>query len=95
MAIAVRARRRRSRSSSAFTACGDDDDDDDTGGDTSATGSTGVPEEFVGPNEAPDDAAKGGDLMVLAAGDVDYMDPGAAYYQFTYMIMDAAAPDSS
>ena len=32
---------------------------------------------------------KGGELNVLASGDVDYMDPGAAYYQFTYMITNA------
>ena len=35
---------------------------------------------------APDDAKEGGELNVLAAGDIDYMDPGAAYYQFTYMV---------
>ncbi len=23
---------------------------------------------------------------VVAAGDIDYLDPGAAYYQFTYML---------
>ena len=34
----------------------------------------------------PDNAKKGGTLTVIAAGDVDYIDPGAAYYQFTYMI---------
>ncbi len=28
---------------------------------------------------------KGGTLKVIASGDVDYIDPGAAYYQFTYM----------
>ncbi|MBV9604230.1 MAG: hypothetical protein JO027_03950 [Solirubrobacterales bacterium] len=35
---------------------------------------------------APASAKKGGDLTVLANGDVDYIDPGAAYYQPTYMI---------
>jgi peptide/nickel transport system substrate-binding protein len=35
---------------------------------------------------APADAKRGGDLTVLANGDVDYIDPGAAYYQPTYMI---------
>ena len=34
----------------------------------------------------PDNAKKGGTLNVIAAGDVDYIDPGAAYYQFTYMV---------
>ena len=66
------------------SACGSDDDDSDT----SSSGS-GIPEEFVGPTEAPDDAAEGGDLKVIAAGDVDYIDPGASYYQFTYMINNA------
>ena len=64
----------------ALSACGDDDG----GG-----GSAAVPSEFAPPTAAPDDAQKGGTLKVLANGDVDYMDPGAAYYQFTYMITGA------
>jgi peptide/nickel transport system substrate-binding protein len=35
---------------------------------------------------APSGAVKGGTLTVLANGDVDYIDPGAAYYQPTYMV---------
>jgi peptide/nickel transport system substrate-binding protein len=35
---------------------------------------------------APPSAKKGGTLTVLANSDVDYIDPGAAYYQPTYMI---------
>ena len=35
---------------------------------------------------APADAERGGTLTVIANGDVDYIDPGAAYYQPTYMI---------
>ena len=35
---------------------------------------------------APPNAKKGGTLTVLANGDVDYIDPGAAYYQPSYMI---------
>jgi peptide/nickel transport system substrate-binding protein len=31
-------------------------------------------------------AAKGGTLTALSNGDVDYIDPGAAYYQPTYMV---------
>jgi peptide/nickel transport system substrate-binding protein len=34
----------------------------------------------------PDDAKKGGTLQVINAGDVDYIDPGAGYYQPTYII---------
>ena len=26
---------------------------------------------------------------MLSAGDVDHIDPGAAYYQFTYMVTEA------
>jgi peptide/nickel transport system substrate-binding protein len=62
------------------SACGDDDG----GG-----GEAAVPSEFAPPTAAPDDAQKGGTLKVLANGDVDYMDPGAAYYQFTYMVTSA------
>ena len=46
--------------------------------------------DFPLPTEAPGNAQKGGDLEVLAGGDVDYMDPGASYYQFTFMIDYAA-----
>jgi peptide/nickel transport system substrate-binding protein len=64
----------------SLAACGGDDDD----------GGGGVSEsDFPAQTAPPDDAKKGGTLTVIAAGDVDYMDPGAAYYQFTYMIDDA------
>lgn len=45
---------------------------------------------FPPPTAPPDNAKKGGTLNVIAAGDVDYIDPGAAYYQFTYMVTSAA-----
>jgi peptide/nickel transport system substrate-binding protein len=35
---------------------------------------------------APAGAVKGGTLTVIANSDVDYIDPGAAYYQPTYMV---------
>ena len=70
----------------AVSACGSDDDGGD---DTSATGETGIPEEFAAPTAAPDDAQEGGELEVIASDDIDYMDPGAAYYQFTYMVTSA------
>lgn len=35
---------------------------------------------------APTTAQKGGTLTALSNGDVDYIDPGAAYYQPTYMV---------
>jgi peptide/nickel transport system substrate-binding protein len=61
----------------ALSSCGDDDD----GGGTSAG-------DFEAPTSAPDDAQKGGELQIIAAADIDYMDPGAAYYQFSYMVID-------
>jgi peptide/nickel transport system substrate-binding protein len=54
------------------------------GGEESVTSS-----KFAPPTAAPDNAQKGGTLTVISSGDVDYIDPGAAYYQYTYMI-DAA-----
>jgi peptide/nickel transport system substrate-binding protein len=54
------------------------------GGDDSTSSS--ADNQFPAPTAAPEGAQRGGDLKVLAAGDVDYIDPGAAYYQFSYMI---------
>lgn len=61
-----------------LAACGDDDEDGG-GGETSG-------QDFAGATAPPDDAKQGGTLEVVAAGDVDYVDPGAGYYQFTYMM---------
>ena len=61
-----------------LAACGDDDDD---GGGGDAPARTSRP-----PTAPPDDAKKGGTLTVITAGDVDFIDPGAAYYQPTYML---------
>jgi peptide/nickel transport system substrate-binding protein len=68
----------------AIAACGGDDDDDGDGGTVEeALG------EFAPVTEPPEDAQEGGSLEVIASGDVDYIDPGAQYYQFSYMISDA------
>jgi peptide/nickel transport system substrate-binding protein len=67
-------------------ACGGGDDSEDVSGGAE----TGIPAEFTAPTAAPDNAADGGDLTVIATDDVDYMDPGAAYYQFTYMVTSAS-----
>jgi peptide/nickel transport system substrate-binding protein len=64
----------------ALASCGGD-------GDESASETAA---KFPAPTAAPDNAKKGGTLDVLANGDVDYIDPGGAYYQFTYMITSAA-----
>jgi peptide/nickel transport system substrate-binding protein len=42
--------------------------------------------DFAPVTAAPDDAAEGGTLEVIAAGDVD-LDPGVAYFQFSYMVL--------
>ncbi len=60
-------------------ACGEED-----GGDSEAAVG-----EFAAPTEAPEGAQEGGSLRVIAASDVDYIDPGAQYYQFSYMISSA------
>ena len=65
-----------------IAACGSDDSSSDTSG----GGSTGVPEEFLATTVAPDDAQEGGELTILSEGDIDYMDPGAAFYQVTYVL---------
>jgi peptide/nickel transport system substrate-binding protein len=65
----------------AASACGADDSD---GG-----GEAAIPSEFAPPTEEPSGAAEGGELRVLASGDVDSMDPGTAYFQFTYMVTNA------
>ncbi|MEK6276743.1 MAG: ABC transporter substrate-binding protein [Actinomycetota bacterium] len=61
-----------------LAACGDDNGDGGGGGTTAS--------DFPPPTAPPDDAQKGGTLTVVNAADVDYIDPGAGYYQPTYMI---------
>ena len=61
--------------------CGDSGDDSDATAEAS--------KQFAAPTEAPADAEEGGSLTVLAASDVDNIDPGATYYQFGYMVTDA------
>jgi peptide/nickel transport system substrate-binding protein len=63
----------------AFAACGGDDDEE------SGTSGTGE-EQFAPATAPPEDAKAGGELKVLFAGDVDYIDPGASYYQSAYLI---------
>ncbi len=65
-----------------IAACGSDSDSGD--GSVSAAS-----EKYAAPTEAPTDAQQGGSLTVLAASDVDYIDPGATYYQFGYMVTTA------
>jgi peptide/nickel transport system substrate-binding protein len=56
------------------------------GGLPGQTGAGQARSQFPPITSPPSDAKKGGTLTVLFAGDVDYIDPGAAYYQVTYMI---------
>ena len=64
-----------------LAACGDDSSD--------STDLSDAQEEFAAVTEAPSDAEEGGTLEVIAADDVDYIDPGPQYYQFSYMISQA------
>uniref|UniRef100_A0A6J5YUQ4 Unannotated protein n=1 Tax=freshwater metagenome TaxID=449393 RepID=A0A6J5YUQ4_9ZZZZ len=59
----------------AVAACGSSSSDSDTGTSVGA-----VPETQTLTGKT------GGSLKVIASSDVDYIDPGAAYYQFTFMI---------
>jgi peptide/nickel transport system substrate-binding protein len=56
------------------------------GGSTSGSAESGIPSDFKAPTAAPDNAQKGGTLTELNGGDIDHMDPGAAYYQVTYSL---------
>ena len=58
------------------------------GGDTSSDASE-VTAQFAAPTTAAGRPKDGGSLTVLAASDVDNIDPGATYYQFGYMVTDA------
>ncbi len=70
----------------ALAACGSSDSTDSS---SSSSATSDAQKQFAAPTEAPSDAQSGGDLTVIAASDVDYIDPGAQYYQFSYMISSA------
>ena len=65
----------------ALSSCG--------GSSSSSTNASSEVSKFPPPTAPPDNAQQGGQLNVLASGDVDHIDPGAAYYQFTYMVTSA------
>ncbi len=74
-----------------LAACGSSSKSSSSGssGGSSSSSSSAVSSEqakFAPHTTASASAKKGGTLTVLANGDVDYIDPGAAYYQPTYMI---------
>jgi peptide/nickel transport system substrate-binding protein len=62
-------------------ACGSDSGSGNGSGTTKSSAADG---KFSG--AAPGEGKKGGHLTALAAGDVDYVDPGQTYYSFGYMI---------
>ena len=64
-----------------LTACGSGDDSAGGESDGDVTGS-----QFPAVTQPPADAKRGGTLTVIAASDVDYIDAGAQYYQFSYMV---------
>ena len=57
-----------------------------TGAAPSGAGPTSIPAAFQAPTAPSGDAKPGGHLTVLTEGDVDSLDPGIAYYQYTYEI---------
>jgi peptide/nickel transport system substrate-binding protein len=61
-------------------ACGSSSDNNNAG--TTKAGQEGTP--FTG--ATPGQGKKGGHITALAAGDVDYVDPGQVYYAFGYMV---------
>ena len=63
----------------ALAACGSDDDSSSVSGD-----------DFAPTTEASDGATEGGSLDVISAGFFDYLDPGAAFYNYTYIFTNAA-----
>ncbi len=65
----------------SVAACGSDSG---SGSDSGTTKSSAANGKFSG--AAPGEGKKGGHLIALAAGDVDYVDPGQTYYAFGYMI---------
>ena len=69
-----------------LAACGSDDDSD-------SGQSSGDVDEALARHEPvvepPSDAPEGGSLEVINSGDVDYIDPGSMYYQFSYMVQQA------
>lgn len=62
-----------------LAACGSDDD-----GDSGVTA-----KDFAPTTEPPEGAQEGGSLDVIAAASFDYLDPGAAFYNYTYMFTNA------
>lgn len=66
-----------------LVACGSDNDG---GGDSDDAAPTTASNDFPPLYEAPDDSQQGGELTVISGGDVDYLDPGATYFQFGYMV---------
>lgn len=71
-------------------ACGSSGSSSGSGGGGSSGGSSSAVSKeqakFPPQTAAPSGAKRGGTLTLLGNGDVDYIDPGAAYYQPTYTI---------
>jgi peptide/nickel transport system substrate-binding protein len=56
------------------------------GGDDDESPNSGAEEQTDTGDGAPTEGKPGGDVTFLAAGDVDYLDPGQTYYTFGYMV---------
>lgn len=77
----------------AFTACGDDDKDSSSSSGTSTGRSSsdqfGMTANIAAAKAAVENGKKGGKLTMLAASDVDFLDPGKTYYTFGFEVGDA------
>ncbi len=58
-------------------------------GDSTSSDTSSSSNDFAPITQAPSDAQQGGELTVISASDVDYIDPGASYYQYSYMVTSA------
>jgi peptide/nickel transport system substrate-binding protein len=73
-------------SSSKSSSSGSSSSGSSSGSNSASAAAAAEAAKFPPRSTAPSNAVKGGTLTVIANGDVDYIDPGAAYYQPTYMI---------
>jgi peptide/nickel transport system substrate-binding protein len=74
-----------------LAACGSDDDEGGGGGGGGGDRRSAIEQLTRGTatENEPGQGRRGGRLTVLAAGDVDYIDPGATYYSYAIGIMSA------
>lgn len=77
--------------SMGLAACGGDDSSSGSSGSSgsSASATKDLAPGAYDPAQKPAPGKAGGVGTMLAASDVDYMDPGQAYYQFSFLVLEA------